>query len=496
MVKTSQVSRRRATARRLHGVAPEGVPRSRRGRTRPKSAPVRLSVAEQVSLVAALSMSHIGINRWRLALGGAGRDLERRPALLEERRERSSLPGKEVIMTVSGAHLVSFTAAIQERVPAVFVAGLFIELPVRGALNVHNEPCGAADLPILPGSPPPSVPDVQVTLGLDQGGDPITVKQVATIINQAHLNGASNTFLAGVCPCERDGHNDLAAMLVTHLPQVDSLLRDGVWVEGVRRRVRLLIGSDYAAHCDVLWHKRASETNPCLGCKSTRWLRKAWKLLDAAFSTLQDVVVLRHLRAAPHFAGRMVAEDAAPTVGTPGISEHDCSVARSPLLAIYPRRIVPKPLHTTQGYTHRYLHLGVEMVMVFRRASDGAVASLQADATFAAELVELVHERMLVRPTSYHYGLCIDRDCHTIGENSAHVCVALKGKVSENHLATYERSCSLWNRVRKALKRTSIIPTDKAAQLPADTSSMVILLKGSFAWISISPKLHVLMCHA
>ena len=196
-VKTGQVNKRRATARRLHGMAPKGVAPAQRRRVHPTSAPVLLSVEEQVGLVAALATSPIGLNRWRLALGGAGRDLASLPALHAARRELSSLPGKQVIVTGSGAHLASLTAAIQERVSAFLVAGLFIELPVRGALNVHNEPSGAADLPILPGSPPPSVPDVQVTLGLDQGGDPFTVKHVATIINQAHPNSPSNPHVRG-----------------------------------------------------------------------------------------------------------------------------------------------------------------------------------------------------------------------------------------------------------------------------------------------------------
>jgi len=40
-----------------------------------------------------------------------------------------------------------------------------------------------------------------------------------------------------------------------------------------------------------------------------------------------------------------------------------------------------------------------------------------------------------LRPTPYHGGLFIGRDCHTIGDNYAIVCAALKGKVSETQLA-------------------------------------------------------------
>lgn len=78
----------------------------------------------------------------------------------------------------------------------------FIEGPVPDA---EPEPSSSADAPVdavLPGFPSFSEVDVQITLGLDKGGDPGTVKIVATNINQAHPNSLSNTILAGVCPCQ------------------------------------------------------------------------------------------------------------------------------------------------------------------------------------------------------------------------------------------------------------------------------------------------------
>jgi len=245
-MKTIQVNNRFATAHQLHGAAPQRVMRTHRGRTRPTRAPEHLSVAEQVGLVGALSTSHIRFNRWRLTIGNSGRDLEILPALSAARCQLSYLPWKQVIATVSGDHLVSLTAAIQERVSALCPTGLFIERPVRGALNVHNEPVGAADLRTVPGSPFPSVPDVQVTLALEKGGDSGTVKIVATIFIKAHPDSLSKTICSGGCPGETDGYDEFAAMLEAHLQQVDSLLRDGVWVRGVPRPVRLLLGSDYA----------------------------------------------------------------------------------------------------------------------------------------------------------------------------------------------------------------------------------------------------------
>jgi len=81
------------------------------------------------------------------------------------------------------------------------------------------------------------MPDVQVTLGLNKGGDPGTVKTVATILNQPHANSPSNTTLVSVCPCLDDKYDDLALMLEIHLTRLDALLPDGVWVRGMRRPV-------------------------------------------------------------------------------------------------------------------------------------------------------------------------------------------------------------------------------------------------------------------
>jgi len=121
-------------------------------------------------------------------------------------------------------------------------------------------------------------------------------------------------------------------MLETSFPQVDALLRDGVWVRGVCRRVRLLLGSAYAARSNVPGHKGASATQLFLGCKSTRSPRDGQAVLDEAYSTLQYVGIDLHLREETHVFDRMMTDGATRTVGEAGTTEHHCSVERSPLL--------------------------------------------------------------------------------------------------------------------------------------------------------------------
>jgi len=217
---------------------------------------------------------------------------------------------------------------------------------------------------------------------------------------------------------------------------------------------------------------------------------------DAGFGTLQEVSGEKHLRGRTHFADRMAVDDASRTSSEPGAPDHHFSVARSPLLGIDPRQTVPMPLHTTQGVIHRLLRVAVEIVMVHRGANDGVAAGRQAGADFSLELVGLLHEKVRVRPTSYDGGLFIGRDCHTIGENSALLCAALDGKALQRHVIAYAEAWRLCNLVRMILNRAAIIPADEVTAFRADTAAMVTLSKGSFGWLSISPKLHILMFQA
>jgi len=216
---------------------------AQRGQTRLARGLVRRSVAEQVGLITALSMGHIRFNRWLRALCASRSGLDSMATLRAHRRELASLHGKQVVVTGSGAHLVSLIAAIQERVSALCEADLFVERRANDPLATTNaSPSEACATPAMPfqGSPPESEPDVRITLGLDEGGDPGTVKIVASVINQAHPNSPSNTIVVSICPCEDDKFEELSVMVEPQLPQMDALLRDGVMVHSARRPVRLL----------------------------------------------------------------------------------------------------------------------------------------------------------------------------------------------------------------------------------------------------------------
>jgi len=130
VIKTSQINKRRAATRRLLRTGGPGVLSAQRGQTRLARVLVRLSLADHVGLIAALSMSHTGLNCWRRALGGSRSGLDS----MAHRPELASLPGKQAVVTGSGAHLISLTAAVEETVSALCEADLFVGRRANDAL--------------------------------------------------------------------------------------------------------------------------------------------------------------------------------------------------------------------------------------------------------------------------------------------------------------------------------------------------------------------------
>ena len=99
-------------------------------------------------------------------------------------------------------------------------------------------------------------------------------------------------------------------------------------------------------------------------------------------------------------------------------------------------------------------------------------------------------------PVPYHGGGFIGCDCHRIGDRSDAICRLLLMELSEEYYMAFKQACLLWNRVRKPLNRAAIATADEVKQFRADASAFVTHLQGAFAWMSISPKLHLLLCHA
>jgi len=496
-VKKSQKNKRWAAARRLTLACEVGVSCEESGAVAVRrTAASHLSVREQVGLVYELGLSWTKFNKFRRALGGGRSGLTNRHELRKAKRVLAASPAKEVVVTSTGAHLANLALAVQERVTALCDADQFVERFVYGR---DHKPMRATDARIpadlKPGAwggcPPRSVPDVHISVGLDKGGDPASVKIVVSLINQDRPNNPSNTILAAVCPCRQDQYPQVAAMMAIHSPRVDELLARGVDVRGERRPVRLLLSGDFESQCTVVGHKGPNATMPCYVCKSTKAPSTTHTTLDERYGTLQDVSGPWHMRDADQYA--TCTEERANC----GQDDH-LSVTRPALVSPHPRQIVPIPVHLTIGINSRLLRLAVEVVI--------DCCGQAAASAFAYELAELLHAEARVHPVPYHGGVFIGRDCHAIGEHSDAVCSALEKKLSglneesaeiaARYPPAYKDAWCAWNRVRKVLNRATIATAAEAAAFRSDAAMFVAGLKHSFGWLNVSPKLHFLLAHA
>lgn len=115
---------------------------------------------------------------------------------------------------------------------------------------------------------------------------------------------------------------------------------------------------------------------------------------------------------------------------------------------------------------------------------------------FARRLASVLRDEVVVTPVPYHGGGFIGRDCHCIGERSDAICRLLLLELTEEFHTAYKRARLPWNRVRKPLNRAAIATVEEVQQFRSNTKAFVTHLKSAFPWVSISPKLHLLLCHA
>jgi len=387
-VSKSQVNRRRAAARRHLPSAYPGAavpPAPKGGPREDENDPVAAcqprvflnrrtipSVEEQVGLLEVAGVSQRGFALIRRVFWGGRVGMASIDQLRQARKRMEALPAKQVVVDGVSAHLANLPLAVQERVSALCAGKQFLERDIydddyKPVSKTEMFSDATAEEPgVLTGCPPATMKDVHLTVGLDKGGCPASVKIVVGVINQARPSNPNNTILAAVCPCEKDDYCDVEKMLKKLTPQFKALLTGGLLVDGKRRAVRLFPTGDYDALCTVLGHRGASATMPCLMCLSTRSPSREHSELDSRFLTLQDVAGERTLRSAAQYVGHAAPGRSAGTNGTATPSERQLahlSVELPPLLPADPRQIVSIPLHITVGVNSRLLSLATECVI-------------------------------------------------------------------------------------------------------------------------------------
>jgi len=405
----------------------------------------------------------------------------------------TALSANEVSLLDTGAHLAYLSRSVEGRLAQLWSAGLFIERPSfypQGVLvqQTRDYEAPSDGTPTYRDfCPPADMRDVHIAVGLDRGGDPTSVKVCMGFLNQDSPNRLGNTLLMAVCPESKDKYPEVAAILSPHEAQLPRLALAGVVVGPHRRAVRVFVNSDYPAVCNTTCHKGHSSSLPCPFCLGTKCSSDRRCVLVAPFGTIQDLTAAHPPRTAAHLREMRTAyQSFGQTPGGLGLDTH-LSIERTPVITVPPSQIVPLSLHLLIGLTLRMLRLSIEGLTQAR----GVAAGRQFSHMLAAALsVEIGAE-----PVPYNGGNFIGRHCHAIASRSDAVVRSLRPLLPATWLTAYERAWTLFRGLMSTLNRAAIVPPAEQRQFKIDARAFVRLLPGTFPWVSISPKIHVLFSH-
>jgi len=438
----------------------------------PSGAFAALPVSLQTQFVVANSISSETWQRIRRLMGGSPSGLASAADMRADGRAAFSEVRNRVTSTPVGATLVSVRAAVEALVEDLLARNQIIERPV------HGHPAG----------------EILLSFGLDKCGRQSSCKAILACINQPHPCSRDNTILFGVFPSEKDDYISLAAMAELFAPDLEDLRTNGITVAGVTRPVHLILMGDYSFTTSFDGHAGASCRFPCgYCCCLARPSATSKQLLPnyAEYGTMQDgsraARMPRTLQHKAEMAALYFEGPLATMVDPPG-APITLSYERRPLIVFAPQDIVPMPLHITLGVSPWMLSLGVEAV-AFDAGAERAEAYAQA-------LSGALRQDVGVSPAPYWGGKFEGKACHNIGRRLAAVCDVLEDFVPPARAAAYRRACELWTALLPVLNRADIFAADERSTFRRQAPEFVDFLRSCFEWASITPKLHVLACHA
>jgi len=455
--------------------------------------PPRPTATEQVGHLVSVGISYAKFNRIRVFFGGALSPMASPQALRQARSALMKVPANDASLLDTGAHLSHLCRAVQGRLSDLWSAGLFVERPLFDPDGVAIPQTRDYEVPSTGRPqysdfyPPADVRDIHISVGLDRGGNPSSLKVVMGFMNHEHPDRLGNTLLTGVCPEFKDEYPEVAAILAPHVAQLHQLTFTGVVVGPQRRAVRVSVNSDYPSVCNTAGHKGHSANLPCPMCLGTKSPSDAQWLLDALFGTVQDLRRTHPSRTVSHLREMRAAYESGEMPDGLGLATQ-FSIERPPVIIVPPTQIVPLPLHLLVGLTLRMLWIAIEAVTRGR----GPCTERQLAHSLAATLSVDIG----VEPIPYHGGSFIGRHCHTIGARSHAIMRILQPLVPAHWPTAYERGWALLRGVMATLHRAAVISAAKQHRFKADARAFVGLIQESFPWVSISPKLHVLFSHS
>ena len=164
------------------------------------------------------------------------------------------------------------------------------------------------------------------------------------------------------------------------------------------------------------------------------------------------------------------------------------SITKRPLIVWDPGDIAPMPLHINLGVTGCLICLGVEAVVADRGPTEAAA--------YAAAIAGTLRDDVRVPPAPFWGASFAGKQCHKIGARLSALCVRLDTFLSPARAAAYRRACRLWADLMPVLNRASPINASERTNFRQRAAAFVEGLLSDFEWVSITPKLHALACHA
>lgn len=334
-------------------------------------------------------------------------------------------------------------------------------------------------------------PPIHLCFGMDKGGHESTVKVWLGIANQRCPSGAGASILLGIFPCRADDYPALKAMSAVWLPDIEELRANGLRVGTETREVKVILTGDYSWLTAWSGHSGPSSRMPCLWCTALAQGTATNALMLTRFGCIQDGSLCGgQSRTTEHATAMRSTYRDAPNAALPKPLAPDghLSIERRPLMVVPAEDTAPMPLHLTLGITVWLLQLAVECVIYANGEAAGA--------TFSLRLGNLLRSAAKVAPAPYFGGGFEGKECHRIGRQLMLVCDLLASHAQPRHSLAFRLACQLWQHLLPTLNRAAVVCPCGADEFESRARSFVDGLKDSFEWVRITPKLHVLCCHA
>ena len=347
------------------------------------------------------------------------------------------------------------------------------------------------DAAAAPAGADPAKPPVQLCFSMDKGGRTSTVKAFFGRANQRHPSCVGHSIFLGVFPCKTDDHVALEAICAVWVADIEELRANGVQVRGEPRTVQVILTGDYKWMTAFSGHSGACAGMLCLWCTAVARPTAKNAAMVKHFGCIQDASRYAGRPRDVAHAVRMCVRYAAGPNGSlvrPRALRRHLSIERRSLMVIAAMDVAPMPLHMTLGITIALMELAVEAVTF----SLGETAEL----AFCTSMGEILRHDAGVSPAPYFGGTFEGRKCHRIGRKLGLVADLMDGTAPGPGAVARRRACSLRRGLLPTLNRADTVSDDEFAQFGTDAAAFVDGLKAGFAWFSVTPKIHVLCCHA